>query len=498
MRAAAILLWACLPLGAGTLDGRVVEDHTGNPLASVELRVHKIGQRTLAAHLETDTNGAFHAENLPDGEYRIEAAKTNYVGATLRLARASTGLVIRLVRCGVITGQVLDGQGQPVLSAFIYVMPKPANGAPPRPLTSSYTRVDEHGRYRVHGLRPGDYAVAVSYGASTAMFGYSGGAEVRAGVGSGVQLYPTNQRPQFFSVTGGEQYRNIDFAILPTTLHNVSGKVALPDPKSHFWLALVSADQPSLATAVTATRADGGFTFEGVPNGSYTLTASGPVLGYGGKAVLAQPPYFGRTQVSVGNDLDGINVTVQPGRALLFRLRPTGEGCPPAAQIALTALDDFAAQIDRTGEINSEKEMPVTDLAPARYQVGLNRLGDACYQPAPLQIDLASSATAGIIDIPVASAGAIRGKLTGAPDPSHFTVALLSADPDAGTQPLQLVSPAADGRFAFGSLRPGRYRLVAQLAGTRWVADAAHMIELQIPAGSPTELELPAPREVHP
>src|SRR5215471_20979118 len=151
MRAAAIFVCACLPAWAGTLDGRVVEDHTGNPLASVELRVHKIGQRTLAAHLETNTNGAFHAENLPDGEYRIEATKTNYVGATLRLGAASTGLMIRLVRCGVITGQVLDGQGQPILGASVYVMPKPANGAPPRPMNSSYTRVDERGRYRLHG-----------------------------------------------------------------------------------------------------------------------------------------------------------------------------------------------------------------------------------------------------------------------------------------------------------------------------------------------------------
>src|SRR5215467_1783418 len=142
MRAAAILVWACLPTSAATLDGRVVEDHTGNPLASVELRVHRAGQRTLAAHLETDTSGAFHAENLPDGDYRIEAVKTNYVDATLRTHNVSSGVLIRLVRCGVITGQVLDGQGQPVLGAFIYVMPKPANGAPPRPLTSSYTRVD--------------------------------------------------------------------------------------------------------------------------------------------------------------------------------------------------------------------------------------------------------------------------------------------------------------------------------------------------------------------
>ena len=55
----AVVLWLCgaaMALGA-VLDGRVVEDHTGNPLASVELKVSRSGERTLAAHLETDTGG---------------------------------------------------------------------------------------------------------------------------------------------------------------------------------------------------------------------------------------------------------------------------------------------------------------------------------------------------------------------------------------------------------------------------------------------------------
>jgi hypothetical protein len=39
---------------------------------------------------------------------------------------------------------------------------------------------------------------------------------------------------------------------------------------------------------------------------------------------------------------------------------------------------------------------------------------------------------------------------------------------------------------------------MSQAAGeaskARWVTDPAHMIEFQIPAGSPTDLELPAPK----
>ena len=262
----------------------------------MELKIHTTGQRTLAAHLETDSAGRFRVAGLNEGEYRIEATKANYIGATVRLQALAGGLVIRLVRCGAISGQVVDGQGKAILGATVYAMPKPISG-PLRPFATpvagTYARVDERGGYRLYELPPGEYAVAVAYGASTAMFGSTGGATVTAGLGSGVQLYPTNQRPQFFAVTGGEQYRNIDFAVTPAALHNVSGKIELPDRKMGFWLALVAADEPGVAQAVAETDANGSFRFEGIAAGSYTLTASGPTRGYGGKAVLGSPPYSG-------------------------------------------------------------------------------------------------------------------------------------------------------------------------------------------------------------
>jgi hypothetical protein len=491
-------------VSAANLEGRVVEDHTGNPLASVEVRVYKTGQRTLAAHLETDTSGGFRAQGLGDGEYLIEATKANFLGATVRLSRVASGLLIRLVRCGVITGQVLDAQGQPILGVTVYAMPKPASG-PLMPLSGQVpgrqTRVDERGQYRLHGLPPGEYAVVAAYGASTAMFGSSGGADVRMGLGSGVQIYPSNPRPQFFAVAGGELYSNIDFSIAPSGLHSLSGKVELPAPKTDYWLALTTDDQPGLATAVTETKPDGSFRFEGIPAGNYTLTASGPVRGYGGKAVLEPKPYFGRARVSVASDVEGVAVAVQRARPVSFilRLAPGKEvegGCPATAQITLTALEDFAAMIDRTGEINSVKEQAVADLAPARYQIGVNRLGEGCYLGSNAVVDLSTGGKDAPVAVMVAAAGSIRGKLTGAANSQDFAVALVAADVDTSAQPVQVAFPDAGGKFAFGGLRPGRYRIVTQPAGeaskARWVTDAARMIEIQIVAGAPTEMELPA------
>ena len=59
----------------------------------------------------------------------------------------------------------------------------------------------------------------------------------------------------------------------------------------------------------------------------------------------------------------------------------------------------------------------------------------------------------------------------------------------------RLAFPDEAGRFEFAALRPGRYRIAAQLAAgaakARWVSDIAHMIEIDVPGGTPTEVELP-------
>jgi hypothetical protein len=485
---------------AADLAGRVVEDHTGNPLASAVVRVVKPGMRTLAAELETSTDGRFTASNLPDGEYRLEIAKPNFIGTVLRLAGPSQGLEIRLVRAGVIAGMVADAKGQPVRGATVYALPKPAAGGPLRmPANERGVRIDERGRYRIHSLPPGEYAVAVTYGASTAIFGSSGGADVRPDLGSGAVLYPETARPRFFAVAGGEEYRNIDFSIIPTAMHSVSGKVELPDPKSRFWLALIPAEGAALASAVAETKPDGSFRFEGIGSGVYTLTAAGPIRGYGGKGMTSDAPYFGRTSVSVANDVEGVALPLAKGTEAALILRMTGPagGCRPTAQVSLSAIEDFAVRIDRSATIDSTKETQVTNLAPARYQVIADNLGEGCYQASATELDLSRGAAKGPVTVYVAQAGSLRGKLAGAAKDASYVIALAPADAVNGTESLQAVFADREGGFAFGSLRPGRYRVGIQLssggAKARWLNVAARMIEIEIAGGAPTEIELPAP-----
>jgi len=49
---------------AATIQGTVVADHSGSPVASASVRMYRTGQRGLAADLETGGEGRFHAPEL--------------------------------------------------------------------------------------------------------------------------------------------------------------------------------------------------------------------------------------------------------------------------------------------------------------------------------------------------------------------------------------------------------------------------------------------------
>jgi hypothetical protein len=462
------------------------------------VRVYRIGVRGLAADLDTDTEGRFQASGLPSGEIRVEISKPNYVPVTLnsRIDEKSgpTHLTVRLVRCGAISGRVTTQQGQPMRGAHAIAMLKPADGGPLRPAStrtvSNFVQTDERGQYRLYNLPPGQYVVAISYGASTTAMGMTGSAPSTVGVGSGVAYYPNNRQPQSFQIAGGEDYRGVDFSISPLALYSVNGKVELPAPKTRYWLALTPIDQPAIAFAVTQTEEDGSYRFAGVPPGSYHLFVPGPTRARGFMgAVLEGDPRYARTQVEISSqNLEGISLTPEKGRTASFIVRPTGAGCPQSVQLTLFGLEDWSSVLDRTIDVTLDKEAIVENLAPGRYRAAAAKLGGACFLSAGATVDFRSKDDSNPVAVQIAPAGSIRGRLAGLETASDFTVVLLDSN---GT--VRVAKPDGEARFAFDGLPPGPYRIAASKA--RWIHDMAAMVELNVRGGGSIDVELSVPKE---
>ncbi len=134
---------------------------------------------------------------------------------------SATALQIRLVRTGVITGRVAGPDGRSRRSGRVFAMVKPPGDLPWQrsPVSAA---VDESGQYRLHGLPPGRYMVALSY------------ATFNPGGLSGAYFYPDSTQPRIFTISGGEELQNIDFNTTAGPLASLSGTVMSSTPGVRF------------------------------------------------------------------------------------------------------------------------------------------------------------------------------------------------------------------------------------------------------------------------
>ncbi len=458
---AVLLLDAGLAFAAG-LAGQVVEDHSGDPIPSAGVQILNPGRGVPVASTQTGSDGRFETPELPAGDYRIVISKQGYANTVMAFhAGDAARLSIRLVRWGIATGRVMDGGGDPLAGASVAAMGMA--GGKWQPVRGLASRVDGNGQFRLDSLPPGEYAVAAVYP-------------------SGLLFYPSNRRPQIFTVTGGEEFSNLDFVVLPDAGFRVSGKVELPAPGASFHIALTPVDRPSLSIARTQADEQGAFRFDGVPAGSYDLLASGP------------GPLYARKRVDVRNqNVAEIALVPQKGRRATVRLRVAGT-CPGTATVTLTSREDWGVTLDRTVSVTAGQPAFVDNLPPGAFELAAKPAGENCFQTAAAALDL-TSGDAAPAAVSVGEGGSIRGRLTGR-NINDFVVMLRAVQTYGdGQTAIEIAEPDTSGGFAFTGLAPGQYRVSPHpAAGRLRSADpGAPMLQLRISSGLATELDLPVP-----
>lgn len=474
---------------ASTIEGTVVDDQTGEVQPHAQVRILVLGTRTVVADLETDHRGRFRSADVVRGDYGLDVSQPNYISTSLQLRVPGRSILVRLLRCGVITGQISDLHGLPLRGASVFAIAKSEREVPVWRSSDlspgNVSRTDERGQYRLFDLPLGQYLIAVSY------------AGLSAALGSGFVLYPGNARPKLFVVSGGTEIGGVDFTLLPGVLFTVSGRVLSREPDSRFSLSLVESNYPELAVATALTDTDGTFHIEGVPSGSYDLLASGPVIGRGPYgAILGVEPLFGRAHIDGdGQKVEGINVSLSEGRPTTFVLRSSnGHGaeaaCSHGATLTLRPIENWGTTLDLTAQMQMGKENTIDRVPGARYHLNVVALDDSCYPVGIPNLDLTRERDSAPLPILLVEGGRIRGNLIGTNEPENFEVLLTSYRPAMGT--VQIAYPDAESRFAFTALDPGSYRVTVRSALTSIQAMTEPWMLIDVLGGRTTDLELPA------
>src|ERR1035438_6508275 len=172
---------------------------------------------------------------IAPGKYRLAAERNGFIATqygsrgpgkagtllTLEAGQKSSDLNMRLTPHGVITGRVLDEEGEPVSSANVQVMRQQYMQGRKQMARANGASSNDLGEYRVFGLAPGRYYVSVETRPNQMMTQTE-------------DEYVTTYFPRTadaaaaapIDVAPGAQLRNIDIALVKMHTVTVSGRVA--------------------------------------------------------------------------------------------------------------------------------------------------------------------------------------------------------------------------------------------------------------------------------
>ena len=451
------------PQGATTevartdIRGIVVDSVTGQPIPRALVSLN--GRERYA--MLTESDGGFVFEKVPADNSFLQARRPGYFEKPQIFVQpeTATNVVIKMTPAGLIFGQVVDENGEPVESAQVRIMQQRVVMGKRRWTSGAGTQTNDQGRFRIPNLRPGSYIVGVSSGTNSSVEGENKG-------------YPSiffPKAPDVASATAiklsaGAQVV-ADFELTPVHVFRVSGIVIGMKPGgTSVFLAGRSGNEFSFPAAVS--QSSGEFEIRDVPRGTYTLRAQ--------NYQQHEEPYTARTKVIVNANVTGVAVVLHPPIAIPVDVssdisQPAGTGTVnPVRYVNVQAIpesDDQQGGFARWDGSPENGRLMLHLPESGTYNLVFNSPGTGYVRSATSgSTDLLSeplvvpdTGEVNPIQVVLASDGArLKGMVRRVSGP-----ALVIAVPDNENRQPVVSGYTPQGQFFFGELAPGDYSLYA-------------------------------------
>jgi hypothetical protein len=321
---------ASTPQGSlGTVQGKVLQEPGDQPIrkASVKLSLdeQESGETYSAV---TDEEGRFKIDEVKPGPYRVAVFREGYFTAyqrkrqsriMVRAGEPGHELLFHLQRCAVITGTIVDADGDPMRGVWVSVilaLPPTRTGTD---LSWGSWLTNDLGEFRVPDLLPARYIISAVVPLAEDRESTEGmeGKKERS-------VYTTTYYPSTLyreqavpvEVNAGEEVP-IRFELLTTRAFNVSGRVTgLPADSTGVKVIFTpkGSSQVAVDRESQEMKPDGNFEFKGVIPGVYTAR----VMAISNTAGGTEPPAQFLT-LSPEIEVDEANV-----EGVLLRPEPVG------------------------------------------------------------------------------------------------------------------------------------------------------------------------------
>jgi len=404
----AALVWqgvASSPRDDGLIVGRVVDGYSSAGIAGAVVTWSRSGTRAATGSVLADRSGQFALTGVPtEGSLSLRAAKPGYIGGRYHQQNpdgpfapfefdpgvSQQTVTLRLWTSAAIAGNVVAEAGDALVRVQVVALQREGGVATGAFSIAKTTTTDDQGNYRLAGLTPDSYVVAVVSGTDTAHKSSSG--------------YPTTFFPDTVTladalpvtVRSGAVAVGVNFRLTVRPSGSVAGIVVGPDGNPVSAEVRVtpaeSADMPyGLETADLLSGDDGRFAIDGIPLGRYVVRAVKGALPRGGQGTIGGLTVFnrgplpdassatllwGETTIEVSDRpgaIPDVQLQMRPGVRISGRVIFEGAGQAPSANdfVATPILILPAASLDgsaiRASRIEADATFATAELIPGRY-----------------------------------------------------------------------------------------------------------------------------------
>ena len=480
------------------VEGTVVNAITGEPLKKAHLTLRPVGMPNGVPYgTMTDAGGHFLIDDVDPGRYNFSASRNGFVnqnyspqGGTNRSTPLTLGngqklkeIVFKLTPQGVISGRILDEDGEPLANVAVQAMVYRYQRGRRQLMGQNGTSTNDLGEFRLHSLPPGKYVVSASY-RSRDMFTMTpervvGGAQAvqAADEGYATTYYPSSTNSDGASVveiTPGAQVSGINITLARIRTVRIKGHVnlgAATGARRNINIMLMPRDSSMFAGPRAFARVmddKGNFEMRSVSPGSYTLRAD---------YREDNRQYSARLPLQVGDsNVEGVELELQPPAEIEGQVVIEGNGSLNGARlnVNLQPRTPGAMMGGAGGPVKDDQTFKLMNVSPDVFDISVFGLPEGFYLKSvrlgeqdvtETGVDFTQGASAAKITVVInPNGGQIDGAVQNAKGDAAIgaTVTLV---PDADHRSISWLYKTANtdqnGRFTMKGVRPGEYKIYA-------------------------------------
>jgi hypothetical protein len=465
------------PPAKASLEGHVVNAVGGEPLRKVRLTMrmnvaaNRQGAPQPVVSTSTDTAGKFLFENLDPGDYQLTARRDGFAAYTmgaltegkkrepvvLGAGDRKSGLVLKLTPFGVISGRVVDEDGDPVQGVPVSAMQWEYTSRGRELAEGRSTSTDDRGEYRLYDVPAGRYLLKFAH--RGLRLSRSEDAEYFVASYFPGAADASNAAP--FDIKPGQQLTGVAITLRKARLATLRGRVIAPPEVRVSVGLMITSDRGTSSTSNSIDDKDHKFELAGLSPGPYVVTAQYALNGQNFNALLP---------VEVGtSDIGGLELRPSPPLEVPGTVRIEGASTQKLSLLRAVAYTPGRSVLE---SVKDDGTFLLRGLMPNVYRVGINPVpllytksihwGTADITEGQLDLTAGVPPRTEVSIVMAADVGQVDGTVMNDKEPAEgAVVTLIRNDGRKIASYFRSATVDAAGRFSIKGIAPGGYRLIA-------------------------------------